>query len=167
MKNLFRKIQNGLNMVTAVMLAMVVTIIFIQVIMRYVFGRSLAWSEELTRYIFVWFLYLGVNLGISDNIQLKIDVLDMKVTGKAYRILKSIQHVLSILACGAVTVGSFLLIRVGFYTGSPANHIPMWVIYLVFPVGMVMNIIGLIFRWKDDMKFDSKEEAEREGGEQV
>lgn len=29
-------------------------VVFLQVIMRKVFNNSLTWSEELTRYIFIW-----------------------------------------------------------------------------------------------------------------
>ena len=36
-----------------------VLLVFLQVIMRTVFKNSLTWSEELSRYIFIWQIWLG------------------------------------------------------------------------------------------------------------
>lgn len=157
-KNIYRKTQNAINAVTGIALAVMVLIIFIQVIMRYAFGRSLSWSEELTRYMFVWLLFMGVNLGIRDDLQIKIDILDLKLKGRYYKILKVIQHLLSSIAVIAVFVGSLFLIRVGVYTTSPSNHFPMWIIYLVFPIGMGLNLIELMI--KIVMVLQGKEEKE-------
>ena len=31
----------------------------IQIIMRYLFKNSLSWPEEMNRYLFIWFAYVG------------------------------------------------------------------------------------------------------------
>lgn len=79
----FNKIQDAVNAITGILLVIMVFIVFIQVIMRYILGHSLSWSEELTRYMFVWLIYLGVNLGIKGDMQIKIDVLDLALKGSA------------------------------------------------------------------------------------
>ena len=45
------KIQNIINTITGIMLFTMVCIVFVQVIMRYLMGHSISWSEELTRYM--------------------------------------------------------------------------------------------------------------------
>ena len=42
-------------------LAAMAVIMGIQVFSRYVLGASLSWSEELTRYIFIWAGFLSVS----------------------------------------------------------------------------------------------------------
>ena len=42
-------------------LILMTMIMGIQVFSRYVLGASLSWSEELTRYIFVWAGFLSVS----------------------------------------------------------------------------------------------------------
>lgn len=73
----YDKFLDAINTVTGVLLALLCVIVFVQVIMRYAYGHSLSWSEELTRYMFVWIIYLGVNLGIRGDNQIKIDILDV------------------------------------------------------------------------------------------
>ena len=41
------------------LLALFVILLFAQVVSRQLFGYSIAWSEELSTYMFVWFAYLG------------------------------------------------------------------------------------------------------------
>lgn len=41
------------------LLAIFVTLLFAQIISREFFGHSIAWSEELSVYMFVWFVYFG------------------------------------------------------------------------------------------------------------
>ncbi|WP_205962928.1 TRAP transporter small permease [Psychromonas sp. SA13A] len=41
------------------LLAIFVTLLFAQIISRQLFGHSIAWSEELSVYMFVWFVYFG------------------------------------------------------------------------------------------------------------
>ena len=50
-------------------------IVFAQVIMRKVFNDSLTWSEELTRYIFIWQIWLGVSIAQRDKQHIKVELL--------------------------------------------------------------------------------------------
>ena len=143
---IFDKIQWGLNVFTAMLLAAMCIIIFIQVIMRYAMGSSLAWSEELTRYMFVWIIFLGINLGIKDGTQIKIDVLENILKGKSAKVLLLVQHVTSLITVVACLVASIYLIKVGFRATSPTLRMPMWYAYLVFPAGFTMNIIEILRR---------------------
>ena len=52
-------INNAETLFCEVLLALFVVLLFIQVLARQLFGHSIAWSEELSTYMFVWFAYLG------------------------------------------------------------------------------------------------------------
>ena len=46
-----------------------VVLVFVQVIMRYVFHNSLYWSEELARFVFLWFSWITADLsGYRDTV---------------------------------------------------------------------------------------------------
>jgi len=47
-------LKEPLELVLSLILIGIVSITFIQVLFRYVFRLSLAWSEELARYLFLW-----------------------------------------------------------------------------------------------------------------
>jgi len=42
-----------------VVLAAMVVIVFANVCMRYVFGTSVIWSEEVARHLMIWLTFLG------------------------------------------------------------------------------------------------------------
>ncbi len=142
----FDKLQDVINTVTGAMLFVMVFIVFVQVIMRYLMGHSISWSEELTRYMFIWMIYMGVNLGIRSDIQIKIDVVDMIFKGKAIKVVKILQHVLTLAAIAVAAYGSYYLVQVGFRATSPSLHVPMWIMYLVFPLGFALDFIEVIRR---------------------
>jgi TRAP-type C4-dicarboxylate transport system permease small subunit len=52
-------IKQPLEMVLSLILIAIVGVTFIQVLFRYVFHLSLAWSEELARYLFLWLAALA------------------------------------------------------------------------------------------------------------
>ena len=148
------KIQNIINTITGIMLFTMVCIVFVQVIMRYLIGHSISWSEELTRYMFVWMIYAGVNLGIKCGIQIKIDVVDMIFKGNAIKTVRILEHILTIVAILFAAYGSIMLIKVGFRATSPSLHVPMWIMYLVFPVGFLLDLVETIRRIVIEMKGD-------------
>ena len=66
--------ENVEQYLCVVLLGVFTTILFIQVVMRYVFNNSLSWSEELARYLFIWLCFIGVSFGAKQMKHLKIDV---------------------------------------------------------------------------------------------
>ena len=57
--SILKKLNNVETVVCEILLASFVALLFAQIIARQVFNHSLAWSEELSTYMFVWFAYLG------------------------------------------------------------------------------------------------------------
>ena len=52
-------LSNPLEITLCVVLAAIVLVTFLQVLFRYVIQTSLGWSEELARFLFMWFAALG------------------------------------------------------------------------------------------------------------
>lgn len=70
--DMLEKIQRAI--LTVSVAAMVVLMVY-QVILRYVFSNSNAWSEELIRYLFILNVMLASPIAIRRNNHLQIDVL--------------------------------------------------------------------------------------------
>ena len=75
----FKISQKILGYIISLMLIGMVVVICMQTFFRYVMFRSIPWSEELSRYFFVWITVLGSSLAISQRIQVRIDVIDQKL----------------------------------------------------------------------------------------
>lgn len=58
-----RKLNNGLSKLEDIAVSIAFAVVFVvicaQVIMRFVFNNPLTWSEEFSRYIYVWIVWLG------------------------------------------------------------------------------------------------------------
>ena len=65
-------------------LVLTTLIIFVQVIMRSVFNSSLTWSEELTRYIFIWQIWMGVSIAQKDKAHIKVEILKSFVKNQKF-----------------------------------------------------------------------------------
>lgn len=53
-----------------------VVIMALQVFMRYVLNASLSWPEELSRYLFIWFSFIGFSYVTKNDLHLKIDIIN-------------------------------------------------------------------------------------------
>ena len=137
-----------------VLLAVFTTILFIQVVMRYVFNNSLSWSEELARYLFIWLCFIGVSFGAKQMKHLKIDVF-INVFPKKFRPYVIVfADVIVLVFSGIIMYAAYVTVvrYMALGTASPANHIPMWIVHSAPIVGYFLTAIrqiqAIIFRVK-------------------
>lgn len=125
--------------------AVMVAVIFLQVVMRQ-FDSSLSWSEELARYSFIWLVYIGISYGVKKDRHIKVDVLLLVLKNKGKIILTIIANLLFIVfAVFVIRYGTDIAMQLlSFGQKSPANQIPMGLIYLAAPVGMGLTLIRLL-----------------------
>lgn len=122
-----------------------VAVIFLQVVMRQ-FNSSLSWSEELARYSFIWLVYIGISYGVKKDRHIKVDVLLLALKNKGKIILSIIANLLFIaFAIFVIRYGFDIASQLlAFGQKSPANQIPMGLIYLATPIGMGLTLIRLV-----------------------
>ncbi|MBP1926428.1 TRAP-type C4-dicarboxylate transport system permease small subunit [Sedimentibacter acidaminivorans] len=121
----------------------IVVIMGIQVIMRYVFRSSLVWSEEVSRYLFIWMVFIGISYGIKNGSHMRIDMLEhfFPKLRKGLGILAD----LCFLTFAAYMIGpGITVIESLLITGqtSPAGEIPMYIVY----TGLLAGFILVLFR---------------------
>ncbi len=126
--------------------ATMVLVIFLQVIMRYVLGSSLSWSEELARYCFIWSVYIGISYGVKRKRHISVDVLLVMLKERGRLILTILTNCLFIIfAAIIIYYGADITIRLlSWGQDSPALQIPMGVVYLAAPIGLGLCIIRLM-----------------------
>lgn len=65
--------ENLEEFILVIFLIAMTLIMGIQVLCRYVLGMSLSWSEELTRYLFIWCGFLSVSYCSKKCLSIKIE----------------------------------------------------------------------------------------------
>ena len=87
MGKLGSRIVGSINLTIAALLALMAIFVFGNVIMRYFFNSSLTWAEEVSRFLFIWLIFLGSIIAFKDNEHLGVDTLVNKLTPRGKKIL--------------------------------------------------------------------------------
>jgi len=124
----------------------ILAILTYQVILRFVFASSNSWSEELARYLFVWFTYLGAGYGVLKRAHIKIDAV-VNLWPKAIRkYIPYVANVLFFIYCIVVAYYStkYTLRLVETGQVSMGAHVKMAYMYASVPVGHILMAIRLL-----------------------
>ena len=116
----------------------------LQVVFRVIVAHPLYWSEEVSRYAFVWAVFIGSAITVKGQAHIAVDYL---VGFFPQRIRTVLQYVVpTIVAIFLVTVisQSFRVVRVNMRQTSPAIGIPMGYVYLAIPVGCALMLFYTI-----------------------
>ena len=155
----FKKIQQVNKAVIGFGLLMMIAVVFLQTFCRFVIFKSLTWSEELSRYIFVATIALGINLASTDHLFVRIEIIDSYLKGKAKYIVSLIRKGIAIYVSAIFMYSGFGLIKIGAYQLSHAMGIPMSIIYGIIFVGFVLNFVSLIVdAWEEFGKVEEEKE---------
>lgn len=131
------KIENG---IMSFGLLAISAIVFANVIARYFFGYSFAWSEELSRYIIVWVTFFGISSCARYDGHDSVDLLPNLLKGTAKRIQQIMVCLLSICLSIYMTFISVQFTLTQFEGGNTSISIaiPIWVIYLSTCIGFFL-----------------------------
>jgi TRAP-type C4-dicarboxylate transport system permease small subunit len=121
-----------------------IVVMFTQVVLRYVFNEPFTWAEELSRYCFVWIVYLGAAIASKRAAHLKVDYLAPYMPpilrSRIYIIFLwgSTAFLLLIFVKGIELVKNFLLAP--SYT---MEWLPQGLVYAVIPLGALLMIVNM------------------------
>lgn len=117
------------------LLAYMACAILAQVIGRYFFNYSIAWSEETATFAQVWLTLLGAGVAMRYNQHVGVDFLILKTPPAIQRIVSGAAFLLGMWFLGVVVVGSLSMVSIGLMVKSPALQLPMAIPYSALPVG--------------------------------
>lgn len=138
--------ENLEKILLVTMLLIMVVVVFMQVVMRFVFRNSLAWSEEVARYLFIWQVWLGASYAAQKSEHMQVDLLRRKLKGNAGIYIAMLADLVSIVFCLYLTRRSFIQMQ-GIYKlqrMATSFPMPMWIAYLAVPVGAGLMAIRLL-----------------------
>jgi TRAP-type C4-dicarboxylate transport system permease small subunit len=121
-----------LSLVTAILI--MVACVVLQVVMRYVVGRSLSWSEELAVLMFAWATLGGLALGVREGFHVRLDVLLVALPPAGRRWAeRAIEALTAVLGAYLAWSGARFL---DFTTGtvSAAIGYPMEILNVLAPI---------------------------------
>jgi TRAP-type C4-dicarboxylate transport system permease small subunit len=129
-----------------------------QVLTRYMLkSLYIIWSEEIARYSFIFCMYLAFSWTVKTRSILRVEILD-GFLGKKAKYAQEIFVGLVVIAASVVMLGySFSIFMTQVKMGQllPASRLPMFVVWVSFPLAFALTIlrqIQLLFRAVKTMK---------------
>jgi TRAP-type C4-dicarboxylate transport system permease small subunit len=127
-------------------LVIMASIMGVQVTMRYVFNNSLVWSEELTRYLFIWSAFISVSYCVKNQSSIKIDNLYNAVPKTVQKLFAVISKTAMLLFFLYVFKFSLEVVSSTYlsHQKSPAMGLPIYIVQMSTVVGFFLCIIRQI-----------------------
>lgn len=167
---MFSRLSAGLNRGAEIgcllLLVAMIGVTFAQVFFRFVIVHSLPWSEEFSRYAFVWASFLGASIAVKRGLHIGVEALVARLSRERRQWLSLATLAITFLFLSVVIVKGFQLASFNMRQVSPAMRIPMGLPYLAIPVGSLLMAIHLfdafLSKWHDRRKPISAEKTEAE-----
>jgi TRAP-type C4-dicarboxylate transport system permease small subunit len=134
----------------ALLLLLTVTI-FIQVVFRFLIDLPLAWSEEVSRYAFVWLTMVVAPICIRLKSNIGTGTL-AAMPPRTATIVELVGSVLTLVFALVLLIWGTLLLDVVKLQSSPAMGIPMYWVYGAIPVGAALIIVEVVALIADGLK---------------
>jgi len=146
----YKKIIVGMNKVLdaltiTAMLAMV-GVVFYQVIMRQIFERPPIWGEELSVTFMIWFVFLGIVLGLNENLHIGIAMFVKKLPQKAQYVIEILVNLLIMLHATVLLIFGYMYTANIYAFGNrlTATGLPAAIHYVVTPIAGALMILVLL-----------------------
>ncbi len=138
-----------LSWLIAASLAVMVVLVFTNVVMRYAMNSGIAVSEELSRWLFVWLTFLGGIIAMNEGAHLGTDTLvsRLPIAGKKFCMLAG--HLLMLFICWLLFKGAYDQVLINWDSTSAAMEVSMAWFYCcgtVFAVSGAVILLNNLWR---------------------
>ncbi len=122
-----------------------ITVIFgiTQVVSRYVFGISLSFTEEISRFLFVWVVMLGSALVMRDKSHAAITIFVDCLPKFIKKIVAIFVYFVSLSFLGLLVYHGWKLTLITHMQPAAATGIPMSCAYFAIPAGAFFMLVFL------------------------
>lgn len=135
-----------LNYLLAIALALMVVLVFGNVVLRYAFNSGISLSEELSRWLFVWMTFLGAVVALGDRAHLGTDMLVGRLGRRGKQLCLALAYLAMLGVCWLVFRGALEQTRINWDTTSAVMEVSMaW----FYASGMVFAVLGALIVLRD------------------
>ncbi len=145
----FCRVLNGLM---AACLALMVVLVFGNVFMRYALNSGITLSEELSRWLFVWTIFMGAVVALKEHGHLGTDMVVGKLGPTGKKVCFAVAHGLMLWICWLLFKGSYEQALINWESTSAVMEVSMS--WLYFP-GMLFAVLGSLIILNELMRLFS------------
>lgn len=130
------------------LLGIMVGNVAIGVFFRYVLNNSLSWTEELARYLMVWFAFIGMAIALRDESHVNVSFIVNLFPLSIRHFIKLVSYTLVLVFLIILFSQSLNVFKIVKIQTSPSIRIPMIYPYLSVAFGsllMAIEVVHLIY----------------------
>lgn len=149
MKRLIDGYCRLLEWTVAVVLAVMVLLVFGNVVMRYAFNSGITVSEELSRWLFVWMTFLGAIVALKEHGHLGTDMLVSRLGPTGKKVCLVVGQLMMLFATWLLFSGSLAQARINLEVEAPVTGASVAIFYaagVVFAVSAGVLLLRELWR---------------------
>jgi TRAP-type C4-dicarboxylate transport system permease small subunit len=131
------------------MMAVMATLVFVNVVARYAFNFSIIWTEEVSQYLMIWIAYLGAGLALREGRHVAVEMLQDRLPTALGRRLRMAVGGLVVLFLGVVTVLGFQFAIFVWSQETPVLNISLGIPSLAIPLGTLLFAVHLVLMFRN------------------
>lgn len=143
MHRLDRVLTRVENVLAAATLGAATVIAIVAILLRYLFGIFLWWSEEAIIYLIIYSTFLGAVITLRHNEHVNVDVFGPFLRARGKRALAVIAAAVTVVYLVCIGALAWLLLFEPFSTSTitPSLKLPLWVVELAVPIGLTLMLV--------------------------
>lgn len=143
MHRLDRVLTRVENVLAAATLGAATVIAIVAILLRYLFGIFLWWSEEAIIYLIIYSTFLGAVITLRHNEHVNVDVFGPFLRARGKRALAIIAAAVTVVYLVCIGALAWLLLFEPFSTSTitPSLKLPLWVVELAVPIGLTLMLV--------------------------
>ena len=118
-----------LSVLMVAALALMVILVFGNVVLRYGFNSGFTLSEELSRWLFVWMTFLGAIVAMHERGHLGTDSLVVRLSAKGKKFCLGASFVIMLFCCWLILRGAWDQTVINMKSTSAVMEVPMGILY--------------------------------------
>lgn len=129
----------------ALCLAVMVVMVFGNVVLRYAFNSGIDVSEEVSRWLFVWLTFLGAIVALKEHGHLGSDMLVSRLPKWGKKLCLVVGQLLMLYITWLLFSGAWAQVKINWDVQAPVTGAPMAVVYAA-GVTFAVAAAGLLLR---------------------
>jgi C4-dicarboxylate transporter DctQ subunit len=131
------------NVLAASALGLATLIAIVAVLLRYVFGTFLFWSEEAIIYLIIYSTFLGAVITLRHNEHVNVDILGTFLKAGGKRAVAVLAAAITVVYIVCIGIFAWLLLFEPFSTSTitPSLKLPLWVVEAAVPIGLTLMLL--------------------------
>jgi TRAP-type C4-dicarboxylate transport system permease small subunit len=124
-------------------IGLMLVIVFVQVITRYCFNYTPSFAEELSRYLFVWVVFLALPLVAKSGGHMAIETITSRLSGVKLKVARVLADIATMAFLALMTMEGVRMVEISHFQTSPAMLLPMSYVYVVIPFGCAVMLVNV------------------------